>query len=145
MLLLNTMQLSHRLGETQLKELFEIGITEIVHLSEIDPELYRRLSNTPSDEKEIEILASQLENFVKYNTKWSPKHGFDYFLLPIGSPAFMFKFSLQIGRTVQLEHACEVVTKFLFAHSERNVFEIEQEDGSLKKESVFNHVKFLTI
>lgn len=129
MRILNTLQ--HALTTEQEAELVALGCTKVVHLKEVNPELFASLANTPGEEKAVNEIAYQLVDFI-INEFWVAG-----VILPLGSPAVMFQFArLQgIGRKSQ--------PAFLFAHTERVSEDQPQLDGSIKKVGSFRHVRFL--
>lgn len=137
-MILNTMQ--HQLTEIQLTELGNEGI---IHLKDVDNDLFSRLANTPANEVEIQDLAQRLNKLIV-------KEGYSKVILPIGSPAFAFAFARWIGWSEGYETGVDAFQKrykgvFLFAHSERESVEEKLPDGSVKKNMVFKHVRFLTL
>lgn len=105
---------------------------DIVTLSELEPELFGMLSQCPADEADIEKLCEAL--WMRFG---DPKEWIAM-VLPIGSPAFMFKFS-------RYAYIQKMFMDFLFAHSTRESVDEPQPDGSVKKVSVFRHQKFITL
>jgi len=79
----------HKLTEGQIEAIKKLD-AEIQELADVDPELFSKLKNTPADENEIYVLAGKFINLVR---KLSQEYHRLYLHLPIGSPAFMFKFS----------------------------------------------------
>jgi hypothetical protein len=66
---------------------------------------------------------------------------FDRVILPVGSPAFMFQFALELG----LNNDPLCLDRYYFAHSVKESVEAAQADGSVKKTSVFKHVRFFNL
>jgi len=108
--------------ELELTSNLEINV-DIRFLNEVDNSLYKELCNCPADRKILRLLAKELADHCL---------DFSKVIMPIGSPAFQYEF----GKTVNSD------TKIIFAHSERVSEEIKQADGSIKKISVFEHIKF---
>lgn len=113
--------MQHNLTQQQFNELKDY---DIFYLKDVNPDLFKYIANCPGDEEELRNISFQLiEVANKYSTV----------LLPIGSPAFMYLF------------AQEFFGKVLFSHSERISKDEMQADGSVKKVSIFNHVKFIKL
>ena len=131
-MIINTMQ--HNLTPVQITDLDSVCKCDtVVKLSELEPELFAKLANTPADMDEIHNL---VEQFIGMLRKYHP----EAVILPIGSPAFMFSLACEIGR---LE--ADYWTKLLFSHTERQSVEEIQPDRSVIKKQIFNHVKWLQI
>lgn len=120
--------LNYTLTENQKAELYILGYDTIVYLAEIDPILSAKLMHTPADERELQHLAYWLGNIVK-------NAGVSAVVLPIGSPAFMYLFTLRMS--------CQRKKQVFFSHSDRVSREVVKEDGSVEKMSEFRHVRFL--
>jgi hypothetical protein len=130
MAILNTIQ--HPLTEVQISQLEMLGEQEtIIHLRNSNPELFNHIANSPADEYLLTLLADKLVQVVI-------NEGFSSVILPLGSPAFMFELGKIIGKR-GLNH------KNFFAHTERRSTEEVQDDGSVKKVSLFEHVKWLRL
>lgn len=113
--------MQHNLNQQQFNELKDY---DIFYLKDVNPDLFKYLANCSSNEEELRNLSFQLiEVANKYSTT----------LLPIGSPAFMYLF------------AQEFLGDVLFAHSQRMSVDEPQADGSVKKVSVFKHLKFIKL
>lgn len=116
---------AHKPTPPQMEELTLTG--QVLFLSNIQPSLQARLNNTPSTQVECEELAEEIQqleykgNFTLVQLGGSPK-----FLATYGS---------------MLKEGYNQVP--LFAHSERVSQDEIQADGSIKKVSVFNHIKFI--
>ena len=124
--------LQHTLSDEQKKELTGLfNMTEISLLSDVNPDLFNRLANSPDDAKEMGVLASE---FADELADW------DGVLLPIGSPAVMFRMAVKIGQYIS--DPAKVFPYFIFAHTDRVSEDIVQPDGSIKKVSVFKHKHF---
>jgi len=128
MTILNTMQ--HSLTNQQSDQLTDMGHDwdSIVSLKELDPDLFAGVSNCPADERILQMLAERLANVIM--------DGYEAVILPIGSPAFMFILSRSFG---------SVRPKFLFAHTERMSEDQRQDDGTVKKVSIFKHIKWIVL
>ena len=112
----------HQPTTEQLAELSAQG--DVQFLKELNPQLQSSLNATPPDIMELSKLAIELTEY-----------GFKGYTLvqPGGSPAFLYMF----GRA-----NTETNFPVLFAHSERVSEDVPQEDGSVRKVSVFRHVCF---
>ncbi|HPL94814.1 MAG TPA: hypothetical protein PLK02_06915 [Paludibacteraceae bacterium] len=120
--------MNHVLNNEQIIDLNNMfDNVEVLDLRDENNELFKQISNISVDAN-LNDLAEQLLNVAKE---------FDMVILPIGSPAFMFKFATKT-------HANMNIT-FLFAHSDRSVIEKTNNDGTITKTSVFKHVKFLVM
>jgi len=117
--------LQHNPTKEQLEQLSQLG--EVHYLSVVYPELFNKLKDTPPDIEEQVKLAEELYALcLKY----------DKVVLPIGSPSFQFIFAYI---------TCKKGKKFkvLYSHTRRMSREIQLEDGTVKKETIFQHEKFL--
>lgn len=129
MAILNTIQ--HALTAEQIEQLGVMFPGEkILHLRDINSELFAGLANCPADERLMIGMAEHLAEILDYDM-------IDQVILPIGSPAFMFCFARTIGQFRK--------TPFLFAHTERVSEDQPQSDGTIKKVAVFKHVKWLVM
>jgi len=124
--ILNTM--AHVLTDEQIIDLNNMFTqNNISNLRDIDSELFKQLSNINADSS-LNDLVNQLLSITKE---------FDIIILPIGSPAFMFKFARRTKGIMD--------KNFLFAHSDRISIEKQNEDGTVTKTNIFKHVKFLVM
>jgi hypothetical protein len=101
---------------------------EIVDLKNFSESLFSQLSNI-SVYADLSTLAYNLICTINLNN-------FDSVILPIGSPAFMYTLASRND---------EIYADKLFAHSERVSKEVTNDDGTVTKTNVFNHVSFITI
>lgn len=115
----------HQISADQLKDL---GNIQVVELKVLNPELFSSLSNTSSDVFELNELADKLI---------AECQSFNKIVMPIGSPAFNFVFSIKSG--TKENRNCNI----LFSHSVRDCQDEPQSDGSVKKIQVFKHLKFI--
>ncbi len=115
----------HQPSEEQIKEIESKGFTFYTLLI-IDSELQDKLSNTPGSYNECYELAGEL--LRKYG-----KHQ----LVQVGG-SMLFQFAL--GQRFEM---LNFINRPLYAHSERISEDIPQEDGSVKKVSIFKHIKFI--
>ena len=107
---------------------------EVSHLRDVDPDLFARLCNTPGETERLRSLAHEL-HYVAIGDMLN----YDYVVLPIGSPAFMFMFS-GVCKTLGGMMPEPV---YLFAHSVRDSVDEPQADGSIVKRSIFRHEKWI--
>ncbi len=123
----------HEITQSQIDELNKVyNIDLLVNLKDSNNELFRKLANMTGDENLMSLALEFL----------SETRDTDYYILPIGTPAFMFA----LGRaSMELEHDEFLESPFLFSFSERVVSEIQNEDGSVSKTSIFKHKKFLQV
>lgn len=123
----------HTLTNEQLDELEnDYNADLFLDLKDDNAELFGKLSNMKGDENLMSLALEFLDA-----TKDA-----DYYILPIGTPAFVFA----LGRaSMELEHDEFLESPFLFSFSERVVSEIKNEDGSVSKTSIFKHKKFLQV
>jgi len=124
--------MNHVLMESQINELKEkFQVNEIIELDKRSPELFEKLSSLNGDEN-LQELVEHLLSIISQ---------FDYAILPIGSPVFMFKLASEYSFQ---RYDSEIQTKILFAHSERKVIETI-ENNIVTKKSIFCHKKFIKI
>ena len=107
-------------------QLAEIG--KIVFLADVNPLLQDKLNNSPIDAKELRELAREFITFVIEN---------NYFPVQVGG-SIAFQYTL--GKM-----AADIPFAVKYAHSERVSIDEPQADGSVKKVSIFKHVKFITV
>jgi hypothetical protein len=103
-------------------------LDEIVFLADVNPLLQDKLNNSPIDAKELRELAREFITFVIEN---------NYFPVQVGG-SIAFQYTL--GRI-----SAEIPFAVKYAHSERVSVDEPQADGSVKKISVFKHVKFIIV
>ena len=125
---------NHAITENQMTELKNLGYDKVIKLSELAPELAGTLSNTSDDVEELEAIVNRLDEHCR-DTGAA--------VLPVGSPAFMFLFSKK--RAWWDMDGIGDNYKVFFAHSERESKDQPQPDGSVKKISVFKHVRFFEV
>ena len=122
--------MQHQLTEEQLTELNILDTqVKIEYLKDVDLTLFNNVANSPSDIRELAIVAQEMENLCRNYNK---------VLLPIGSPAFMFCLASVIATR-------QPKTRFLFSHSERQSIEAPGPGGVVEKKIIFKHVKFIEI
>lgn len=114
----------HQILPVQKEELENEGYT-VDMLNDVNPELLKRMANSPSCPDELTKLAMEVSDYCLDR---------DYILAqPAGSPAFQYALGLWGD--------CQVI----YAHSERVSIEKVKEDGTAVKESVFQHQKFIWV
>lgn len=112
---------AHEMTEEQKQSVLKKGF-EIVNLKEKNLPLYEKLTNL-SMENNRSILAAQLLSMPV-----------DIILQPAGDPAFHFALGLKMGFLLDDNKDCPEVE---FAFSKRESKDLPQEDGSIKKVSIF--------
>jgi len=117
--------LAHELTVEQKVEMGEAEITSLKHAA---PDLFGLLSNCSDD---TDVLTDAADRLIAISEK------FDATILPIGSPMFMFILSSRLSYG-EKKH-------YYFAHSVRESVDSSQPDGSVKKQSVFKHVRFFNM
>jgi hypothetical protein len=108
------------------EQITELG--DVVFLADVNASLQNKLNNSPTEGKELRELAAQLIAFVVEC---------DYFPVQVGG-SIAFQYTL--GRI-----SAEIPFGVKYAHSERVSVDEPQPDGSVKKISVFKHVKFIIV
>lgn len=116
-------------------QLRDLGV--VTKLSGLNPGLFEALANCPSSAYELEELAEQLcEVCLQWEYTEEDTMPEDCMIVgPIGSPAFMFIFA---------QKCAEMDLVVTFSHSERVSTETVQEDGTVRKSSVFQHMGWIT-
>lgn len=115
--------IQHNLNDDQLDGLYQAGF-DVIDLP--NEEIVSKLKQSPSEEEELHELADAILK----------NHGHSNILCPGGSPAFNAIFSakaLSQGRTLW------------FSHSVREFKEVVKEDGSVEKQNIFRHEKYIRI
>lgn len=137
MLFINLTQ--HKLTGEQRKKIFEMwDVKKIMELDDLTRELpIEKLKNSPSDEYELENVASEVISFLR---ELEEREGKLVIHLPIGSPSFMFCLSREIMDAWFT--GCDWI--IVFSHTDRMSEEITQPDGSIKKITKFKFKKFVT-
>jgi hypothetical protein len=121
---------SHSLTKSQLAELEGF---DWKRLEDVDANLAQKLANLTDQNVEKSYW-----EFSSWLMRLSDQ--FDAVVLPIGSPAFQFRFALELG----LCNDPMCLDKFFFAHTERKTVEVEK-DGTVQKASVFEHQRFFNL
>jgi hypothetical protein len=104
-------------------------------LEEVDSKLAETLSNIQDNDVEMGYwkLACSLINIGD---------DYDAVILPISSPAFMFRLALELG----LSDDPHCLDKYYFAHSDRVVIEQRSDDGGeVQKKTIFQHRRFFNL
>ncbi len=119
------------------KQLEDLGTVE--YLEDINPNLFGRLVDSPSNREGLYELAEDLLSFAQ-------EAGYDVYQ-PAGSPAFQFILGRVIATTLPdhmggLSYSYQGVN-IKYAHSKRVSFEVTDPDGSVKKTVVFNHLGWI--
>jgi hypothetical protein len=126
--------IQHVLSDSQIAELTNgTSNVEFVLLKEVNPELFTRVANCPSDITEIHKLAN---DFLLYIDKY------EAVVLPIGSPIFMMDLGIKTGIKCHATDGEWSGPDMYFSHTDRVSVDEPQADGSMLKKSVFQHVKF---
>lgn len=105
---------------------------KVTLLADISAGLQNMLTNSSDDVKELEAVAHMLLDLC---------YSYNYTLVqPSGSLAFQF-----VLANMRQKHWPNGNIGVLYAHSERVSQDEPQADGSVKKVSVFKHVKFIEL
>ena len=112
---------AHTPTSNQMEDLNKQGTVK--YLKEINPDLHKQLVSIKLD-TDLSELAKDLLNFCI-------DEGFTL-VQPAGNPAFMVALGRELGLGLQPD--------ILFSFSERVSKDIPQEDGTVKKISIFNHL-----
>lgn len=145
--------IQHNLTVEQLNELkqrFDITEADIVDIKNLVPEeIYGYLVQTPGNEK---LIFDTMRAFVKAVSSFVfNADDTVYLLLPIGSPALQYEIAIGISNLrnyiaeKKFSGETNAYLRVLFAHSERVVEEKKLDDGSVVKQSVFKHLRFLEL
>ena len=119
---------AHTPSAEQIAELSSVwGMKQLVMLKDIYPSTQEFLNNCTSSKKDLLQHAEDLHEIARSENAWLVQVG--------GSPIFQYIFG-KVSMTNM--H----ITYVLYAHSERVSEDIPQEDGSVKKVSVFKHICF---
>ena len=102
----------------------------LIALKDINPSLQELLNNCPNNHDDLIKLATLLHELSREE---------DAVLVQPGS-SLAFQYVLGKVRMTALR-----MSTVLYAHSERVSEDIPQEDGSVKKVSVFKHLKFVQV
>jgi hypothetical protein len=131
---------AHKPTPEQVHELTAQG-----ELKVIPAEMQEKLNNTPADKWECRQLAHELLKLVygvdeNGNILYKEDNSNEQIIVqPGGSPRFQF----ELGNAAQIWIEYGVDIHILYAHSERVSIDEPQADGSVKKISIFKHVKFI--
>lgn len=122
---------AHTPSAEQLEELSSVwGMKKLVMLKDIYPSTQEFLNNCTSSKKDLLQHAEDLHEIARSEYACLVQVG--------GSPAFQMCF----GKVSMVNMH---MTYCLYAHSERVSEDIPQEDGSVKKVSVFKHICFTLV
>ncbi len=110
--------------EAELKGKFKVE--KIEYLKDVSGSLFQKLTNCQPETTWLKDTAKELFRLCSK---------YDYIILPIGSPAFMWVFATEAVGAISA----------LFAHSVRKSFDVVKGDGTVEKKSVFEHVKFIEL
>jgi hypothetical protein len=127
----------HKPSEAQMFELLGKTDNYNMYLEVLHPQLMNAISNIQVDDN-LTYLANKLIDLCI-------KHGINYLVQPSGSPAFMVTLGIAISAHNMSKDINDVPIDILFAHSNRVSKEVTQPDGSVKKVSTFNHVRFVFV
>jgi len=121
----------------------ELGVVYFMAYEDLYPELFKQVSNLPSNSDELECLAVQVTNSM--HTILSMESDKDiYFHLPFGSPGFIFALSKWMCFATQKNGKDIYKGRILFSHSQRvSSYKIKLSDGSVKEENIFKFIKFI--
>lgn len=121
--------LAHQLTDEQVAELGKVP----THIRDIDPSLARLIADCPADRSMLFDMARRLVDHAM-------KDEDGVILAGSGSPAFTAALGICLGCDRDADRI-----RLLFAHSERVSEDQIQPDGSVRKVSIFKHVKFFEI
>jgi hypothetical protein len=121
--------LAHKLTPEQLTSLGRVPI----HISELDRELAALIADCPAARSMLFDMARRLVNHAL-------KDEDGIILAGSGSPAFTACLGICLGADRDADRV-----RLLFAHSERISEDQLQPDGSVRKISIFKHVKFFEV
>ena len=117
----------HQPTQQQMNELTEMG--QLLFLRDIDPEMMTKISDSPSTEEELEVLAQDFMRLTSLPFEVTVDKNITL-VQPAGSPAFQ----LMLGRCMD-----QMQIQVMYAHSERVSVDESQPDGTVKKVSTFQH------
>jgi len=120
----------------------ELGVVYFMAYEDLYPELFKQVSNLPSNSDELEYLAVQVINSM--HTILSMESDKDiYFHLPFGTPGFIFALSKWMCFATQKNGKDIYKGKILFSHSQKMPYKITLAEGSVYKgENIFKFIKF---
>lgn len=122
---------AHTPSAEQVAELVSVwGMSQLVMLKDIYPSTQDFLNNCPNDYNELLLHAMDMHEIARSENAMLVQVG--------GSPAFQY-----IMGKVSMTGAHR--SSLLYAYSERISEDIPQEDGSVKKVSVFKHKGFMQV
>lgn len=120
--------LAHKLTPEQLTSLGK----EPIHIREIDRDLANMIADCPASRSMLFDMARRLVDHAMKDD--------GIILAGSGSPAFTASLGICLGVNIETERV-----RLLFAHSERISEDQLQPDGSVRKISIFKHVKFFEV
>lgn len=124
----------HNPTQEQLESLSSM-YTNIVYFRDINADLFQKICNSPDNTDGLFRLAYNLISFaLDYKSEVDADNL--HIVQPAGSPAFQYV----LGRLTSDEYI-----NVVYAHSERVSVDEVQEDGSIKKMSVFKHKNWIVI
>ncbi|PJF33910.1 MAG: hypothetical protein CUN57_00915 [Phototrophicales bacterium] len=129
-IILNTTQ--HKLPAKFVEKVDTDGVSFVMELRDVDPELFDRLSNCPFDRG---LLAKLADDFIRLLCEYPYQDGY-VVVFPIGSPAFNAILWTRIACTPSMS---DVSINFL--HSRR----IVSDDGNGKKIVTFKYDGYITL
>jgi len=97
--------------------------------------LYNKMINNDPD-ADLKELALELLTYAK-------ELSVDYIVQPSGSPAFQLCLGVELGIDMGTGYEYYSSIGILYAYSVRVSEDITQEDGTVKKVSIFKHEKFI--
>ena len=129
--LLIALQKDHKMDNEQISELinnYDLTLSDIVHISDVNSELYLRMANSPQNSVELDTLACDVFNYIR-------RGEYTHIIFPLGSPALMYRIAFLFG-TVE---RAGLAPRVLFSMTDRISEDIKQPDGTVKKVSIFKH------
>jgi hypothetical protein len=126
---------AHELTSEQMELARDYSDT-ILDLKKMNLDLYERLVSCPPEKVELLELVYELFDYIIKVSKTSIMRLTLH--LPIGSPAFMAIFFMNLDRE---KLPCRIV----FSHSDRVSIDEKQEDGTVIKRAVFKFIKFIEV
>jgi len=120
----------------------ELGVVYFMAYEDLYPELFKQISNLPSNSVELECLAVQVINSIHTILLMESDKDI-YFHLPFDSPGFIFALSKWMCFATQKNGKDIYKGKILFSHSQKMPYKITLAEGSVYKgENIFKFIKF---
>lgn len=117
---------AHTPTKEQMESLQEMG--EVLFLKDINSSLQEQINNCSSDRAELMSLANDINSL---------RLELDCTIVQLGgSPMFLYIAGAMMN-------GCMSKNVLIFAHSERVSIDVEQEDGTVLKTSVFKHIGWI--